>query len=108
MSASLQSLRQTLHVLLWLDEWEGLDPSRCWSECVRRDLRAMTGERGPLAPAALSHPRQRAEADAAGWAREAETLLAAVGGDDFKQFALWWAPFQSGSRCRCRSPAATS
>jgi len=97
-SASLQSLRQTLHVLLWLDEWEGLDPSRCWSECVRRDLRAMTGERQARWRRLLHHIRGNApKRMPAGWARDAGTLLAAVGGDDFKeQFALWWAPFRSG------------
>lgn len=96
-SASLQSLRQTLHVLLWLDEWEPLDPSRCWSECIRRDLRAMTGERRARWRRLLSHIRGNApKRMPAGWAREAEARLAAVGLEDFKeQFALWWAPFRS-------------
>ena len=97
-SASLQTLRQTLHVLLWLDEWEGLDPSRCWSECVRRDLRAMTGERQARWRRLLYHIRGNApKRMPAGWARDAERLLGAVGCDDFKeQFAIWWAPFRSG------------
>ena len=96
--ASLQSLRQTLHVLLWLDEWERLDPSRCWSECVRRDLRAMTGERQSAWRRLLYHIRGNAPKNMpAGWARDAEALLARVGIQDFKeQFALWWAPFRSG------------
>ena len=42
--ASMQSLRQQLHMLLWLDEWEPLNPARCWSECIRRDLRSFDGE----------------------------------------------------------------
>jgi hypothetical protein len=96
--ASLQSLRQTLHVLLWLDEWERLDPSRCWSECVRRDLRAMTGERQSGWRRLMYHIRGNVPKNMpAGWAREAEELLARVGLQDFKeQFALWWAPFRSG------------
>ncbi len=97
-SASLQSLRQTLHVLLWLGEWEKLDPSRCWSECVRRDLRAMTGERQARWRRLLYHIRGNApKRMPAGWARQAEELIARVGLQDFKeQFALWWAPFRSG------------
>jgi len=85
-------------VLLWLDEWERLDPSRCWSECVRRDLRAMTGERQSRWRRLLYHIRGNAPKNMpAGWAREAEALLACVGVQDFKeQFALWWAPFRSG------------
>jgi hypothetical protein len=34
-----------IHMLLWHDENGPLDPSRCWSDIVRRDLRAMTGAR---------------------------------------------------------------
>src|SRR5262249_15923916 len=44
-AASILSLRQHLHVLLWLDEWDPMNPAQCWSECVRRDFRAMTGDR---------------------------------------------------------------
>jgi hypothetical protein len=96
--AALQSVRQMLHVLLWLDEWEPLDPSRCWSECVRRDLRAMTGERQHHWRRLLAHIRGNAPVRMpASWAREAEERLARVGLDDFKdQFAIWWAPFRSG------------
>jgi hypothetical protein len=42
--ASVQSLRQQLHMLLWLDEWEPLNPAHCWSECIRRDLRVFVGD----------------------------------------------------------------
>jgi hypothetical protein len=96
--AALQSLAQRLHMLLWMDEWEPLDPSRCWSECIRRDFRAMTGERQVAWRALLKHLRGNAPPKMpAGWAREAEPLLAAVGLNDFRQqFCLWFAPFQSG------------
>jgi site-specific recombinase XerC len=46
--ATIQSLRQQLNILLWLDEWEPLDPAHCWSECIRRDLRLFVGERRVL------------------------------------------------------------
>ena len=96
--AAMQSLRQQLHMLLWLDEWEPLDPARCWSECVRRDFRAFSGERQAKWRSLLKHLRGNAPVRMpAGWAREAEPLLAAVGIEDFReQVHVWFAPFRSG------------
>ena len=96
--AALQSLRQQMHMLLWLDEWEPLDPARCWSECVRRDFRAFSGERQAKWRSLLKHLRGNAPVRMpAGWAREAEPLLAAVGIEDFReQIHVWFAPFRSG------------
>lgn len=96
--ASMQSLRQQLHMLLWLDEWEQLDPTRCWSECVRRDFRTMTGDRRVNWRALLKHLRGNAPVRMpAGWARQAEPRLAAVGVEDFQeQMRTWFAPFRSG------------
>lgn len=96
--ASMQSLRQQLHMLLWLDEWEPLDPARCWSECVRRDFRNFSGERRAKWRALLKHIRGNAPVRMpAGWAREAQPLLGAVGIDDFReQVHIWFAPFRSG------------
>ncbi len=96
--ASMQSLRQQLHMLLWLDEWEPLDPARCWSECVRRDFRTFSGERRVKWRALLKHLRGNAPVRMpAGWARQAEPLLEAVGLEDFReQLHIWFAPFQSG------------
>ena len=96
--ASMQSLRQTLHMLLWMDEWEPLDPARCWSECVRRDFREMDGERRVKWRALLKHLRGNAPVRMPkGWARDAEPLLATVGLSEFQnQIAAWFAPFRSG------------
>jgi len=96
--ASMQSLRQTLHMLLWMDEWEPLDPARCWSECVRRDFREMTGERRVKWRALLKHLRGNAPVRMPkGWAKDAEPLLAAVGIEDFRdRLASWFTPFRSG------------
>ena len=95
---SMQSLRQQLHMLLWMDEWDPLDPARCWSECVRRDFREMTGERRMKWRALLKQLRGNAPVRMPkGWARDAEPLLAAVGLDDFRNKAAeWFAPFRSG------------
>jgi hypothetical protein len=94
----MQSLRQQLHMLLWMDEWELLDPARCWSECVRRKFREMTGERRVKWRALLKHLRGNAPVRMPkGWARDAELLLAAVGRNDFQEkLAAWFAPFRSG------------
>jgi hypothetical protein len=96
--AAMQSLRQQLHMLLWLDEWEPLDPARCWSECVRRDFRSFSGERQAKWRSLLKHLRGNAPVRMpAGWARQAEPLLAAVGIEDFReQIHVWFAPFRSG------------
>jgi hypothetical protein len=96
--ASMQSLRQQLHMLLWMDEWEPLDPARCWSECIRRDFRALSGERRVKWRNLLKHLRGNAPVRMpAGWARYAEPLLAAVGLEDFReQIHAWFAPFRSG------------
>jgi hypothetical protein len=96
--ASMQSLRQQLHMLLWLDEWEPLNPAQCWSECVRRDFRSFSGERRVAWRALLKHLRGNAPVRMpAGWAREAGPLLAAVTLDDFReQIHIWFAPFRSG------------
>lgn len=96
--AALQSLSQQLAMLLWFDEWEPLDPARCWSECVRRDVRALTGELRVKWRALLKHIRGNAPTRMpAGWARQAKLLLDAVGLETFRdQIQLWFAPFRSG------------
>ena len=96
--ASMQSLRQQLHMMLWMDEWESLDPSRCWSECVRRDFRSFTGARRETWRALLKHLRGNAPVRMpASWAKKAEALLDGVGRDDFReQIQVWFTPFRCG------------
>ena len=96
--ASMQSLRQTLHMLLWMDEWEPLDPTRCWSECIRRDFRQMSGDCRLKWRAVLKHLRGNAPVRMPkSWANEAQPLLAAVGAEDFLgRIEDWFAPFRSG------------
>jgi hypothetical protein len=60
----MQSLRQQLHMLLWLDEWEPLNPARCWSECIRRDLQTFVGERRVKWRTIETYPWQRSSAHA--------------------------------------------
>src|SRR6185369_11300873 len=96
--ATMQSLRQRLYTLLFMDEWEPLDPAKCWSESIRRDFRALEGERKSNWRRLLKHIRGNApQIMPPAWAREAAERLAAVGLDDFnQQLALWFAPFRSG------------
>jgi len=96
--ASMQSLRQRLHTLLFMDEWEPLKPSKCWSESVRRDFRAMKGKRKENWRRLLKHIRGNAPKNMpSSWAEEAADRLEAVGIDDFKQqLSHWFAPFRSG------------
>ena len=96
--ASMQSLRQRLHTLLWMDEWEPLNPARCWSEAIRRDFRAMTDERRVRWRHLLKHIRGNApQRMPTSWANEAANLLSAVGKDDFcDQLAVWFSPFRTG------------
>ena len=96
--ASMQSLRQRLHTLLFMDEWEPLNPAKCWSETIRRDFRAMGGERKIKWRRLLKHIRGNApQIMPPSWEREASERLAPVGIDDFnQQLALWFAPFRSG------------
>jgi len=96
--ASMQSLRQNLHMLLWMDEWDLLDPARCWSECIRRDFREMVGDRRIKWRALLKHLRGNAPGRMPnGWAKDARPLLQSVGIEDFRdRVADWFAPFRSG------------
>jgi hypothetical protein len=97
-AASMQSVRQRLHTLLFMDEWEPLNAAKCWSETIRRDFRAMEGDRKAKWRRLLKHIRGNApKRMPRSWAQEASKRLAAVGIDDFnQQLALWFAPFRSG------------
>ena len=96
--ATEQSLRQRLHTLLWMDEWEPLKPAKCWSESIRRDFREMEGERKANWRRLLKHIRGNApQIMPPAWAREASERLATVGIDDLsQQLSIWFAPFRSG------------
>ena len=82
---------QRLNMLLWHDEWDALDPESCWSERVRRDYRAMTGEHRARWRALLHHIRGDAGSKPAKpWMKEAQKRLAAVGVEDFRAMIRGW------------------
>ena len=96
--ASMQSLRQRLYTLLFMDEWEPLNPLKCWSESIRRDFRMMKDERRARWRKLLKHIRGNApQIVPPSWKNEAERRLAEVGVADFsEQLEVWFAPFRSG------------
>jgi hypothetical protein len=82
---------QRLNMLLWHDEWDALDSDSCWSERVRRDYRAMTGDRRAKWRALLHHLRGDAGSKPAKpWVKEAQKRLAAVGIEDFRTMIRTW------------------
>lgn len=96
--SSYQVAVAQFHMLLWHDDEEPLQPTRCWSEAVRGDLRRMDGKRREHWKALLRHIKGNAPAKPpAGWLKPAEQHLAQVGRDEFAdRFAAWFAPFRSG------------
>lgn len=91
------SVAQNLHLVLWHDEWDELDEENCCTDMIRRDFRAMTGERRdkwkalfrniePLNSHRLSKPRAKA----------AQKLLAGVGIEDLRgRIREWFGVFRA-------------
>jgi hypothetical protein len=96
--ASYQSAVQQVHMMLWHDEGDALDPGRCWSDLVRGDLRAMLGPRKAAWKALFRHIKGNAPAKPSpSWRKEAEKRLAALGLDEFRErFFARLAPFERG------------
>jgi hypothetical protein len=87
----VQNALQLLDMLIWHDEEDTLEPARCWSERVRRDFRAMSGERRERWRALLRHIRGDAGAKPPkAWTKEAQSRLAAVGAEDFRAMMTHW------------------
>jgi len=87
-----------VHMLLWHDESDPLDSAHCWSDGVRRDLRAMTGERKARWKALFRHIKGNAPAKPAkSWLKEAQQRLDAIGREDFRAcLRAWLAAFRGG------------
>ena len=87
----VQSELQLLDMLLWRDETDELDFAACWSERVRRDYRALSGERRRHWQTLLWHIRGDAGSKAPKpWIKEAQSRLAAVGAEDFRATVTQW------------------
>src|SRR4051812_7473972 len=95
--SSYQVASQHVHMLLWHDENDALDPSRCWSKAIRGDVRNMTGARRAHWKALLRHVKGNAPAKPpVGWLRKAEQHLTETGHREFfDRFDAWFVPFRS-------------
>jgi hypothetical protein len=95
-AVDVQSNLQLLDMLLWHDTTDALDFEACWSERVRRDWRAMSGERRQRWQPLLRHIRGDAGSKPPkAWRKEAERRLAAVGAEDFRAVTSeWFASFR--------------
>ena len=94
--AAYQVALQHVNMLRWHDESDPLDPSRCWSDGVRHDFRAMTGQRRERWKLLFRHIKGNALAKPAkGWLKEAERRLQQIGLDDFRDcLDAWLCPFR--------------
>ena len=92
--SAYQAATQHVYMLLWHDEADPLDPKRCWSDLVRADYRAMTGDRKAAWRAIFRHIRGNAPAKPPkGWVTGAEALLDRLGTDAFvERFLAWFEP----------------
>jgi len=92
----VQNNLQLLGMLLWHDEQDSLHPDECWSERVRRDYRAMSGERKQRWRALLLQIRGDAGSKPPkAWAKAAQSRLGVVGPEDFRTtIAGWFACFR--------------
>jgi hypothetical protein len=97
--AAQQAAQQHLHLLRWLDAWDEIDLDRCWSEIIRRDLRAMTGAEAARWRGLLRHIKGNMPTKpAARWSKAGERLLRTVGIDDFRsRLSGWLQPLRPGA-----------
>lgn len=90
-----QTLRRRLGVLLWHDPYDALDAKKCWSEAIRRDLRAMPIDRRRLwNPVFASIPVSDNTEPPNKWKKAADLHVSEIGVEQFgKQLVEWLAPF---------------
>ena len=93
--AGFQSAVQQVHMMLWWDETDSLDPAQCWSDRVRGDLRGMKDADRARWRALLHHIKGNSPAKPSPrWLKVAGVHLAQVGADEFRdRFSAWFAPF---------------
>jgi hypothetical protein len=97
-----QAIRRRIGVLLWHDPYDEIDLKRCWSEAVRRDLRAMPEERRKMWRSALeATPISDSTEPPSAWNKQAPKQVAAIGEAAFReQLLAWFAPFQGDEPVR--------
>src|SRR5579872_1805625 len=105
-SVTDQARRQHVGWWLWLEDVTPIKAEECWSSVVRADLRSFTGARkkawmdliGNMTFAVVKKPPAK-------WTRAAETAIAAVGPQDFRnQMRRWLAPMAEDQALRLTTP----
>jgi hypothetical protein len=95
--ASAMAMRKAIDWLLWFDTDSPVDPKKCWSAVIHKDLRAMNPEkRGAWIALLRNVTFAIADEPTKKWLKPAPKLLAAIDPADFRARLLaWFAPFQS-------------
>ena len=101
-SISGQTARRRLAVMLWHDPHDEIDPKRCWSEVIRRDLRASPEPERRLWSAAF---RSIVVSDSTeppkSFQKTAESHIAAIGAGPFRdRLGQWFVPFRAAEPVR--------
>ncbi len=101
-SIEAQTLRRRLAVLLWHDPYNPVELKNCWSETIRRDLRAMPGrQRAQWHSVFAAIPVSDSTEPPGKWKKAADSHIAAIGAEQFRQQLLeWFAPFHGGEPVR--------
>ena len=97
-----QTLRRRLTVLLWHDPYDEVEPKKCWSEAIRRDLRAMRDDyRRQWNVAFAAIPVSDNTEPPNKWKKAAESHVAETGVGQFRnQLLEWLAPFRESEPVR--------
>ena len=105
-SVTDQARRQHVGWWLWLEDVTPIKAEECWSSVVRADLRSFTGARkkawmdliGNMTFAVVKKPPAK-------WTKAAETAMAAVGREDFRnQMRRWLQPMAEDQPLRLTTP----
>jgi len=105
-SVTDQARRQHVGWWLWLEDIMPIKAEECWSSIVRSDLRGFTGARkkawmdliGNMTFAVVKKPPAK-------WTKAAETAMAAVGPEDFRnQMRSWLKPMAEDKPLRLTTP----
>jgi hypothetical protein len=100
------SVRRQIGWLLWLEDVASIDEKECWSQRIRKDLRAMPKEsreawRVLFENAAIAKSRKPSKR----WERMAKAALAAMpAGELCRRVGEWFEPFHAGTPLRLTVP----
>ena len=96
---SLQLFNSRMDMLAWRDEWDSIDPNKCWSQRIRSDFRSMAGsDREHWRRFLYSIEGDEGVRPAPKWLEEADARIQAIGVDAFRtRIRHWMDPLRRGS-----------